>query len=191
MTEKFIGVGYQAWDPDRYLSSLIHDCLGGKDSVGNSALFGNYAQNANGTSVLDVLHLNDSQPLGEYDALTVIGGTFKSIIPFITNILTNIIDVYVFGTLQVKFADTAAALALPGQAWYPIITLTGASAGVFDDVTHNLGDNVSIKICFTATQGVLVINHNTATNSAQFVALPDNCDFTNAGPGAETPVNRK
>lgn len=47
---------------------------GGKETVGNSALTGHYAQNANGTTFLTVTSLNDAQPVGEYDSLTVTGG---------------------------------------------------------------------------------------------------------------------
>jgi hypothetical protein len=137
---------------------------GGKETVGNSALTGHYAQNANGTTFLTVTSLNDAQPVGEYDSLTVTG------------------DVYLFGTLNLEFADPEAALALPDQAWYPFITLTGFSGGVFDMIEHNLGAEVTINVCFTETQGILVFHHNTTTSVVEFEELPENCDFVNAVP---------
>ena len=89
---------------------------------------------------------------------------------------------YLFGTLNLEFADPEAALALPDQAWYPFITLTGFSGGVFDMIEHNLGAEVTINVCFTETQGILVFHHNTTTSVVDFEELPENCDFVNAVP---------
>lgn len=91
-------------------------------------------------------------------------------------------DVYLFGTLKLDFADPDAALALPDEAWYPIITLTGFSGGVFDKIEHNLGAEVEIDVCFTATQGILVFHHNTTTSTVEFASLPESCDFVNPVP---------
>lgn len=48
---------------------------GGKETVGNSVLTGHYAQNANGTTFVSVTFLNDTHPIGDYDTLSVTGGT--------------------------------------------------------------------------------------------------------------------
>jgi hypothetical protein len=78
---------------------------------------------------------------------------------------------------------------LPDQAWYPIITLTGGSGGVFDRIEHNLGAEVEITICFTATQGILVLNHNTTSSVLEFEPLPQGCDFENPVPVSVDPAS--
>ncbi len=50
---------------------------GGKETVGNSVLTGNYAQNANGTTFVTITSLNDTQPVGKFDTLTVTGGPYN------------------------------------------------------------------------------------------------------------------